>query len=843
MVSEDENLSKLVRLLIEAGWRNDKGLISGNFLAVEMPVSNNPKLIADCVLYIDYKAAAIIEVKNNTNKNLLIEALKQAQKYAENYDVSNSSKIGTPLPFIFAYNGERIYFRDLQDKKSNPKDIRKFYTPFELKQMLQTIPYGPTNVTQNKQIFLNYLKLAIILVYINSDDKIQEYFQSRFSGDKCYVIKYKKYGIKRILQLAYFLFDEVYLMNPENDIFNINTKKLNEIKLEDFLPGNFKLNILQNAFELMKIQQGKRIEKTNKNVTNINYALNFVRDTESYAIPIYNDFKNSGESFITFGNEDINTNEKETIIYKIIKKLISDKPASEDLVGRNSDAERLASFLANEETQTPINLAIISEWGNGKSSFNQFMINTFNKINEEKNKYTGKLSFINFLTKNSEIIKKLFAIFRNKSITKIINFNAWQYNNDEQIGIALAHDIYKKLNLRQKFCFIFKKHTIKEWIFIAMLFIFALISSLLFIKRYQIVSFLTGIFDFNIDTIINVLSLLTSGGLVLAIAAFVKNITGIIFEMFSYRYSHIYKDTIETKYKIKNDICKILKHIGGNKNRIIVFIDDLDRCKKDSIINLLDSLLIYFSEDCNISIILNIDIEIIISAVKSKLDDIYEENSSDIKAMKYLDKIIQINYNIPKVEQYNQLIDKLVPTIEIESDIPISKTEDTSETQYKGIDKDPDEETLPETNSDDNKLIELSLELPEEIKKELKLFLQQYGEILEFTPRKIKRIINILKILINDLTSNIPELNQENIAKTVCILEKYPEITQNITKELKNDDEEINIKESLPSEIKDKIEDIKITKSYYKFIRKYIYDVSFLGNKKCNQNQAENEQS
>lgn len=265
IIDEDKYLEKLEQDLKLAGWTNS---IEANTYYSIMRLSG-----ADCILYIDDKPAAIIEIKVSRNQKIILEALKQAR--IAPLKINNSS-----LPFIYIYCDGKIIFQDLKDISSNPKEIKRFYSPDEMKKMLSTIPYGPTNVTNNIDVFLKYLKLAIILIYNNRFNvKLEQYFSSRFSDDKFYSINNHEYGIKRILQFAYFLFSEIYLLNLENTAFNLTNKRLDEIKPEDYNSSFYKINLLNNTEELINIPQGKRISQNN--IITINFAKGFVRDTES----------------------------------------------------------------------------------------------------------------------------------------------------------------------------------------------------------------------------------------------------------------------------------------------------------------------------------------------------------------------------------------------------------------------------------------------------------------------------------------------------------------------------------------------------------------------------------
>ncbi len=817
-----DNYVRLKQELEELGWLISNKSNSGYNNTAVFDVEVNIGVHADCVLYVNDKAIAIIEVIQNSKTDNLLNGLEQAKKYAYNYNIMHPGALGNPIPFIFAYNGKQIIFRDLKDKNSNPKDIKRFYSMDELLKMLYTIPYGSTNVTNNIDIFLKYLKFAIILIHLNASDiAIKKYFESRFSEDKFYVVGNNEYGIKRVLQLAYYLFTEIYLLNPKNDIFGINNKLLKDINVNDF--SNIKINLYYDSAKLMNIAQGKRIIKDNSNNIIVQYSEGFVRDAESYAIPIYEKFKNSGEQFIKFGIK-FDKNENSNFLYKLVKKLNSDKPTQIDYLNREPDAIRLSSFIANKNTQTPFNLAIISSWGNGKSSFVNFMIHHLDAINSSfswKNKFFCKDKCID----NAEY-KKI----------NIIKFNAWQYNNDDQIGYNLADTVYSKLNILDKF--ILKYFNFTNILGVVVLFI--LVSVIYCILQFKILSVN------ELKDNINVLSLIVGGGILAFILNIFKGIINEIGEIISFKYSKIYKENIDIKYKIKNKICNYIRKLNKKKKRTVIFIDDLDRCSEQSIISLLDALILYLADECDIVVVLNVDISVILNAINSKLN-----NNNKVQAIKYLDKIIQANYNIPKIlsDDYGNIINKLLP---LQSEITNITHTDNRNTNGNNYDDNNDInlkennklviEKEEENNQDKNNFQDSPSpniqELPNDIIEELEKFLQDYGEIFEYNPRKIKKIINILKLLINDLKDNNIEFNSQSIVIIICILENYPEISSYISRQFDNN-LELNIDNIDNIDLDNlknnsKISDLLnenlslIDKTIYNYIRKYIYDLSVI---------------
>lgn len=77
------------------------------------------------------------------------------------------------------------------------------------------------------------------------------------------------------------------------------------------------------------------------------------------------------------------------------------------------------------------------------------------------------------------------------------------------------------------------------------------------------------------------------------------------------------------------------------KKRLVVFLDDLDRCEPENILNLLSAIKLFFTFGSGrILFICGVDKEAVNKALKIKYDDI-------IKANEYLEKIFDFSFNMP----------------------------------------------------------------------------------------------------------------------------------------------------------------------------------------------------
>ncbi|EIA0836629.1 P-loop NTPase fold protein [Vibrio parahaemolyticus] len=115
----------------------------------------------------------------------------------------------------------------------------------------------------------------------------------------------------------------------------------------------------------------------------------------------------------------------------------------------------------------------------------------------------------------------------------------------------------------------------------------------------------------------------------------------------------------EERVKLKEYFSTLIDSVIKDADkRVVFFIDDLDRCMPEQVMKLLESLKLFLNLP-NCVYFLAVDHEAIEQSIE------YYYNSIDIKERNYLDKIVQLPFNIPPV--YNDSIsDYITPLLPIE---------------------------------------------------------------------------------------------------------------------------------------------------------------------------------
>lgn len=108
------------------------------------------------------------------------------------------------------------------------------------------------------------------------------------------------------------------------------------------------------------------------------------------------------------------------------------------------------------------------------------------------------------------------------------------------------------------------------------------------------------------------------------------------------------KEEHEFLKTLKTEFSEIVKKYVGNNQKLVIFIDDLDRCIPENVIIILESLKL-FLDDSQCVFVLGMDKGIVEQAIVLRY-----KNQINLSGREYLEKIIQLPFYIPAI-QYEKL--------------------------------------------------------------------------------------------------------------------------------------------------------------------------------------------
>lgn len=265
---------------------------------------------------------------------------------------------------------------------------------------------------------------------------------------------------------------------------------------------------------------------------------------------------------------------------------MTDVPAAikgKDVFSVKSYINGLEEFILN--CPTPMSIALQGDWGTGKTTF----------------------------------LKTIQEDFKEKSDKiKTIYFNTWaysQFNNCDGLYFSLISNIINQLDI--------KDEKIKKYAN-------DLLTKISTLVMFGVKSFLEKkIFDFTGAEPKKVESILS--GEVQELEEHAKAIQSLK-EIFA--------------ALVKEIVDSINKNNVGNKARIVICIDDLDRLEPKRAIEVLEVLKLFMDVE-NCVYLLAIDYNVVVSGVRSK----YDSQMSEEKCRAFFDKIVQLPFSMP-VQSY-----------------------------------------------------------------------------------------------------------------------------------------------------------------------------------------------
>lgn len=341
---------------------------------------------------------------------------------------------------------------------------------------------------------------------------------------------------------------------------------------------------------------------------------------------------------------------------------------------------------------------------------------------------------------------------------KIIEFNAWKYQDTPAIWAYLYETIYKgSFNCLQRILFYIKQVWLKQWL---RLFLVIAIYVIMWILYWQ-VSELPGLSE-RIKVIMQSLNLPLAWFTALSglLYSIIKNPISIHEAIEKHFKRKSYKGMMGIQNDLEQDLELLIKSISKEpkKEQIVLYVDDIDRCETSKMLNVVNSLRLIL-ENTEIQnrmiVICSIDAKKLIEAYcknKFAVNNYTEEQRKEAK--QHLDKLFVFSIGLPPIDQKQQIeyLEKLYTSGKEQANIqpPFSINRE----------KHPITAT-----KEDKKLTELT---SSELGKLLSKYLQD-NKIEELTPRKIRIIFYRLQFANNIIAASAGTIT-EDIMKQIITL-------------------------------------------------------------------------
>lgn len=313
----------------------------------------------------------------------------------------------------------------------------------------------------------------------------------------------------------------------------------------------------------------------------------------------------------------------------------SDKWTTKDLLGFDNYIEVLESIIRDKQTETPLIIGIHGSWGSGKTS----------------------------------LMKMLADKLESDHIC--IWFNPWKYEKSEVLWRALLLAILAKMEEKNFEPTGKDKATVEDLELTLYRDIERIQEGRI---RIDLKKFGRGVIDLG-------LSLAPIIGRIRELPFFLRSnqVRGVksILDAVNRERVRVYKNKISSFEQFERRFGELITFIGQKTGRVIIFLDDLDRCLPEKAIEILESIKLYFEANSCIFVI-GADLEIIEKGVMVKYrqiidtlmhgpyDDEYREMFKEALTKEYVEKIIQLPVSLNPIEDPKRYVEGIAKEIDYE---------------------------------------------------------------------------------------------------------------------------------------------------------------------------------
>ena len=352
----------------------------------------------------------------------------------------------------------------------------------------------------------------------------------------------------------------------------------------------------------------------------------------------------------------------------------------------------LITDIAMDRSLTPSTIGLYGDWGSGKSSLMKLAKKSIEEKSEKKRR-------------KDETPKTL-----------CIEFNGWLFEGYEDTKTSLCGTILDKLADEERFgpeVADYAKELIKKIDF----------------KKILGKGIKYGL-DFFLTSGIGTLTDLTLGNILASMKSSAGDVTSEQLEEVLSKF----KKEEKTRSDIENFREEFKKLLEKSKvENVVVFIDELDRCNPDTILEVFEAMRLFLFVD-GMSFVIGADERLIQYAIKTKYKEV-PGNNLDI-GKEYLEKVIQYPITIPQLNQAE--VTQYLSCLLLEKTLTEEELEQVLKEVYE---LEPEKELTMEL------LIEKVSSIAEKCKADMALALQISSVLapsINGNPRQCKRFLNTL---------------------------------------------------------------------------------------------------
>jgi hypothetical protein len=326
---------------------------------------------------------------------------------------------------------------------------------------------------------------------------------------------------------------------------------------------------------------------------------------------------------------------------------IRDKRDIDPQLGISSIANKLAKQIETLEDEEGQVIGIFGRWGRGKTFLiNQILSNLGFDANRENQIYSKTMNFY------------------------FVKIHAWKYNEDNAFWAYLyetAAEEYYKASRFPKLNYVFRIIWLNlfrlGWLKSLVLILPFVLSLIWWKMSLQSKLDLIGWFisaELKVDNFSNVKNaIITLSPLLLSTFLFLKNVLPKASKLFTtITKKHSFKDELGFQAKVQDEFKTLLKawiRKKANKKRILIVVDDLDRCPIDKIVPIADALRIILEDKEIIKrtvVITLVDEKILRYAIEKKYETINSKSldiEDEFRTKEYMDKLFLTGIKLPNL--------------------------------------------------------------------------------------------------------------------------------------------------------------------------------------------------